>query len=324
MRSRSQMLKQRDRSMPVRWVDVSLVDDDIVELLRKGVYQDMIPMNGPGDRAIGEVARAAFPRESYAFMDTIKSDLNEAWSMSQNQSSAGDPTVDSATEAKIIASASSVRQSYEQARVLRFIVEIAENILGLMQLFQLGAEYVEVVGAQGETVLAQWGQQQARYDYAFRVKPDAALKIDINGKRNEVLNLYKLLRRDPMIEPTSLVAEVLMAHGLDPAKHLAKPKPPEPPLPKMSITMKGEDLSTSPICLAIFMNGGKPPDEAQIEAAKLMLADSVQPSKSDPVAPMPANEAVEKQVTEHGGMPEKVDPLGQRYERGAQSGNPSN
>jgi hypothetical protein len=65
---RSLMVQQRKHSQPMRWFDVNQVDEDIIELLKKGDFQGMIPMNGPGGNAIGEVARAQYPRESFEFM----------------------------------------------------------------------------------------------------------------------------------------------------------------------------------------------------------------------------------------------------------------
>jgi hypothetical protein len=66
-KSRTQMLQQRDRSAPMRWFDVNMVDEAIADQMEHGTYQGMIPMNGPGNNAIGEVARANYPRETFQF-----------------------------------------------------------------------------------------------------------------------------------------------------------------------------------------------------------------------------------------------------------------
>lgn len=85
MRSRAQMIRQRDHAIPIRWFDTNRLDDEIVEKLRNGDWQDMIPVNGPGERVIGEVARAAYPRENFGFANVITGDLDRSWSLSSNQ-----------------------------------------------------------------------------------------------------------------------------------------------------------------------------------------------------------------------------------------------
>jgi len=84
-KSRSQMLRQRDHAIPIRWFNSNLVDEEISEQLRRGTYQDFIPVNGDGSRMIGEVARANYPRENFEFQSIIGNDLDRAWSLSNNQ-----------------------------------------------------------------------------------------------------------------------------------------------------------------------------------------------------------------------------------------------
>lgn len=61
--SRNDMVLQRRHSIPMRWGDTNRISSGTRSKLEEGNYQGIIWTNGPGDRAIGEVARASFPPE---------------------------------------------------------------------------------------------------------------------------------------------------------------------------------------------------------------------------------------------------------------------
>jgi len=324
-KSRSQMIAQRDRSLPMRWGDTSQIDPEIFDKINKGEYQGIIPTMGPGDHAIGEVARASFPRESFEFMNIFKSDLDESWSMSPNQQGLATPGDTSATEASIMQGSANVRVEYERARVLRFFLELAEGIGALMQMFQNDQKYAEVVGPQGVKSLEPWDRSTIRGDYIFEAKPDAALRIDVGQKRVEGLNLYKMIRRDPLVNAQALLTDLMQMHGLDPQAYLVPPKeePPKPPVVRYSFT--SADF-TNPLVVAISQKTSTPLTPADIKAAQAMMVDAGIPVLPPQQMPMPKPEVVlgddalaqideAGQPPQHPGPPESVTPINQRYER---------
>ena len=135
-RSRSQMFMNRERSLPLRWFDVNRVDPLIQDALMRGVYQAMIPTNGPGDRSFGEVARAAYPPESFEFDTRTEADLNKSWMIGPNQqgTSVSDET---ATQAQITQTNFTTRVGQERNAVARFFTNICEVLAGLMSLSHL-------------------------------------------------------------------------------------------------------------------------------------------------------------------------------------------
>src|SRR3990172_4722238 len=74
---RTQMVKQRRRAVPLRWVNTSgMVDEDQVERIKKGDVQDIIALNQKGDEVLGEIARATYPRENFTFNEVVQSDID--------------------------------------------------------------------------------------------------------------------------------------------------------------------------------------------------------------------------------------------------------
>ncbi len=323
MRSRSQMVKQRDRSMPLRWFDVNQVDDDIAEQMRKGVYQDMIPMNGPGGNAIGEVARANYPRDSWEFQNVIDRDLDEAWSMGRNQQGLDTPGETSATESQIVAQNSNVRIEYERARILRLFLEVAESVFDLMQLFQDDQAWVKIVGPMGVKALQAWDKTTIRGEYAFDAHPDSAVRVDIGQKRTESLNLYKLLRQDPLVNPQAFTQEVIETHGYDPAKVMNPPAPPSPPPAATRFSFVGADLASPMVVAYLQKHAGVLLTPEDLEAAKKLMQDAGVPMMPPTQLPLPVAgkdgqpaSSLAPGTLEHPGPAPEVNPLNQRYEQG--------
>lgn len=318
IKSRSQMIKQRDHSMPLRWVDTNQVDSMIVAKLKKGQWQDMIPMNGPGDHAIGEVARAQYPNENWGFDKVISHDLDEAWSMGAMQQGVQSPGDTTATEVKEISGANDTRLDMERQWVMRFFLEVAMGVGQLMQMFSDDTEYAYLVGDDGVATLRQWNKNTIQGDYIFEAKPDSQLRVDVVQRRQEGLGLYKLLRKDPLIDPALLVRRVLEDHGLDPTKMIVKPQPPKPEKPKISASLKGEDM-VNPIALALINKSDTPVTEADITAAKALIEGAAVPSPALPPPGGPGQPPPMGGVpAEHPGPPEPVQPLDRRYVTGGQ------
>ena len=274
IRSRSQMIRQRDHSVPIRWYDVNRLDELTVGRIQKGEWLDMIPVNGPGERVIGEVARASYPRESFGFANVIGSDLDRTWSMSNTQLGTNNDTERSATEVGVVANANGQRLDYEKARVNRYLVEGAEVLFSLAQRFMDETRYVEIVGQDGAERLAPVTAAAIAGDYAFDVKADSSDRIDTVTKQGNALKMYNVMAQSPSVNRQALEAEIFELHGFDPAKLMAQPKEKGPEPANVSYRFSGEDL-LSPITIAILLKSGMDLGQKDIEAAQMLIRDAV-------------------------------------------------
>jgi hypothetical protein len=275
IRSRSQMLRQRDTSIPIRWYDVNRLDETIADKMRAGEWNDMIPVNGPGERIIGEVARANYPRENFQFQGVISNDLDRSWALSNNQINAPNDTTRSATEVNVMASAGGIRADYEKDRVNKFVMGIAEVTFGLMQMFIDGQEYASLVGPQGQNVLTPFTRADLTGDYTFEFVPDSSDRIDTATKQGNVLKMFNLLGNSPTTNRPNLEREIWQLHGFDPAKLTQAPPPPNPDKPNISYRFSGDDL-LNPMAVALLTKSGIQIGPDDIKAAATMIADAVQ------------------------------------------------
>jgi hypothetical protein len=325
-RSRTQMLQQRDRSFPLRWADVNLVDSDVLEQIRRGTWQDMIPTQGPGHNAIGEVARASYPRESYEFQTVLEKDLDNGWSMGPNQGGYEASGATSATEAEITQRNFAVGLEHQRAKVLKWFLEGAEATLDLIQMFYSIEKFVPHTKPGGEKVLEAWDREKVPGKYVFSARPDAAARIDMAQKRASSLNFYKLTRQDNLINPQKTIADLFEAHDIDPAEGFAPPPPPQEEKPKVpSFSFRGEDLA-NPMVVALIQKT-TPITPQELQAARLLMGDAgipIAPATTLPdttqVAggpPAGGPPPVNGETAPHGGMTGEVLGIGRRYEAGS-------
>ena len=272
-KGRNLQMLQRERSLPIRWMDVNQVDEETESLLMEGRVQSFIPFNGPATNAIGEIARANYPRENFEHDRVIERDLSEVWAIGPAQMGQPTPGETTAEEVRETTSAANTRLDYDRAKVLRWFIECCEVLFGLMQLYADQTDFAEMVGPEGATQLVAWNKEHLKGWYALEARPDAALRLDAAADRQQALNLFSLLGNDPFIDRRSLLQEVLRTHNLVDSKILL-PQPPEPKPEKPNIAFRfsGEDLDpTRPSALAVYeilkQSGMQIPDEI-IQQAK--------------------------------------------------------
>lgn len=267
-KARTQMIRQRERSLPVRWFDVNRIDPAIQQSLMRGTWQAMIPVQGEGSRTIGEVARATMPPETFKFDEIAKADLLEefgAESMTQrDQPAQGDPNQNKAEF--------NTRAGRERARVASFFVGVAEVLGGLMCLYEepqtFGEGYTpEVCKALKYSILAD-----------STVLLDAGQKL---ARLNQFINLYA---KSGWVNLEPVLHEVASLTGLDPATVIKAPEPKPPVEPNISLRLTGVEDMLNPLALAFLIKSGQAPEAQLIEQAKSLIQQAVTP----PFQPTPS------------------------------------
>lgn len=297
-RSRSQMILQRERSLPIRWYDTNRVDPDVQEQLNEGTWQGFVPMNGPADGAIGEIARAQYPRENFEFDNVANRDLDEAWMMGSAQIGARSASGTTAAEINTIQANINVRLDYERDKVLRFFCQGVEVLGQLLQLFHTNSEQIQVPGPDGQPQFVEWNNLAIAGDFVYEVEPDSSLRVDVVQDRADAVKLYQMTANDPNVNRVPLLEWVFRRHNLDPGKILVQQLPeakPEPP--KINFSFKGEDLF-NPIVLSILNQLGVQLDPNLVQATLLQQGVILAGKQGQSPA-----------QTEHGGAAEQQEPL---------------
>lgn len=277
IKSRSQIVMQRDRSLPIRWYDVNRLGVHTQDALNKGTYQEFIPVNGAGDKVIGEVARASFPQEDFTFDAVAKGDLQEQWQIGSNQTGQMSKGRRSAAEANIVQQNFQTRVGYERARVAAFFVGIAEVMAGLLAL----TGDFDILGQNEIAAIDQtWHRDQIAGEYVYWIRPDATVLLDAPQRIDRLMKYLNLVGKSGFVNAKPIIEEITALSGLEPEKVIIDPKPPAPDQPNISFRFSGSKDLTDPLVLALLMRAGQAPDPALLEQAKGLLAAASAPPQA--------------------------------------------
>ena len=321
--SRTLQMEQRRRNLPVRGFDSSRVDEATESRLMNGEIQDWLPFDGPAQDAIWEIAKANYPRENFEIDRVITTELDEAWAMGGPQMGAQTKGETTKAEIQEISSAVATRLDYDRAKVLRWFVEGAEVVFGLMQRFADANDFAELVGTDGAKRLVEWNKQNLMGQYAFEARPDAALRLDAAADRQQALNLFQMLRQDPFVDGRKLLQEVLRTHNMAEDVLLPQPPQPKPEPPNVSFRFSEEALDpTRPQALLVYdllKQMGMGVDPQILQQARDLAQKLLTLAGQNPVMALADTMRLDIRAqgdgsgapvnTEHGGMAPKVQPM---------------
>lgn len=259
IRTRTQMLLNRERSIPIRWHDVNRLDPLVAANLMRGTWQGSIPVQGNGTAAIGEVARAAYPRDDYQLDTIAKHDLQEQWSLGSSQMGVFASGERSATEANQIGAANAARIGYERSRVAAFFVGAAEVLAGLLALY---GDLEGVPEGIDRRSLAQ--------AFTFTIRPDSAVLRDANARLQQLSQFLNLTAKSGFVNVGPVIEEMCQLSDLDPALIIKQPegRPPDP----VNISVRNAEDLMNPLFLALLAKTGQAPSPEELQAAQQMIA----------------------------------------------------
>lgn len=262
-KSRTQMIRQRERSLPIRWYDVNRVDPTIQQSLMRGTWQAMIPVQGAGDRVIGEVSQAKMPQDNFMFDKVAKADLQEEWTVNNTgkQLEEGEEGGDSLQNKTSF----NTQVGRERAKVASFVVGISEVLGGLMCLYE------------DPQSLGQGFDPGFSKSLAFSILADSTVLLDVGQRVSRLNHFMNTYAKSGWIDVESVLQEIATLHGLDPAKVIRPPQPKPPVEPNISLRLTGVEDLLNPLALAFMIKSGQAPPQEMIEQAKALIQQAVVP-----------------------------------------------
>jgi hypothetical protein len=280
-RSRSQMFQNRDRSTPIRWFNTDKIDITVQDSLMRGTFQGMIPMQGKGDGAIGEVARASYPSEDLTFDAVAKQDLLELWQVSPSSLPGAMPT--SGRQSQGVANSNNqafaTRMGQERNRVSTFFLGLCNVIAGYMVLY---SDFPNLTDEERQGMQQAWDEKHILHDLVLKMRPDASVVQDSDFRLNRLFRWLNMLGKSPFANPVPVITEITELSGIDPSEVLVQPKPKPPEEPNVSLRLTGKDDLTNVTVVAMLLKHGKMPGPQDIENAKKLLAAANAPLQPEP------------------------------------------
>ena len=270
-KSRTQIIMQRDRNIPVRWGDINRLDPTVMHGLMRGTWGNIIPVQGNGNNILGEVAKSSIPQENFTFDQIIKGDLSEIWSLGPNQLGSG-VGVETKGEGDTIQSNFQTRLGRERAKVAKFFCSIAEVMGGLLCLYEDPASMGEGFDPAISKTLA------------YSILADSTVLLDSQQRTERLERFINFVAKTGWLNLDPVLKEYASLSGLDPNTVITAPQPKPPVEPNISLRLTGAEDLTNPLTLAFLLKSGQAPDAALIEQAKQLISMVVTPS-APPAAP---------------------------------------
>ena len=267
-RSRQQYFMNRQRSRPVRWFDVNRVDRLIQDNLMRGDFQGFIPTNGPGDRAIGEIVRAAYPPEDMAFDRTTNADLQTMWMLGSNQLGQVSSGEHTAAEVQTIQANAQTRIGQERALVQKFFLNCVEVLAGLMALY---SDFPNLTDQERQTMLQAWNGKQVLGDLVFSVRPDSTVLLDASQRIDRLTKFLNITAASGVVNIQAIIEEIAELSGLDPSMVMKDPPPPKPDDAAVSFRFTGKEDLYNPVVLALLVKQGQAPSPQDLQTAEQIL-----------------------------------------------------
>mgnify|MGYP000234510611 CR=1 FL=1 len=270
-RSRQQYFMNRMRSRPMRWFDVNRTDRVIQDSLMRGDWQGFIPTNGPGDRAIGEIARASYPPEDTAFDRQTQADMQAMWMVSPTQVGSLSSGEKTAAEITTVQANFNTRIGQERALVQKFFLNLVEVLAGLMALY---SDFPNLTDNERQAMLKAWNSKAILADIVFKVRPDSTVLLDANQRIDKLTKFLNITAQSGVVNIEPVIAEIAELSGLDPAEVMKKPVPPQPEQAAISFRFSGKEDLMNPIVMALLVEQKQAPSPQSMETAEKILKAS--------------------------------------------------
>lgn len=267
IRSRLQQDQQREFSKPMRWGDTNRIDADILTAIMNGEWQHIIPTQGSGEKAIGEVARSNYPREGQEFDAVLKSEVQDAVGAGPNQMGNMNPGERSAAEARIAQGNFSTRTGQKRARTVAFFLGIAEVMLGLMCLYDDFA----LPEQPPDQRLQMWDKTRINHELIFDLRGDATVLLTADEQIDRLMRFINMAGPSQFVNPEPIIRELAALSGLDPDEVVVKPQPKKPDAPSISLRFTGTEDLRDPMVTALLMKADMAPGIAELKAAIALI-----------------------------------------------------
>lgn len=289
-RGRTQMIDQRDRGVPLTAVDGSRTPKEVQDKILKGETQELIVFESfdAANPPIVGIRKADWPRENFAFNDTITRDIEESWAIGSNQQGVTTDSRRTATELSFVQSGTDTNMDKQRTRFLRQFAIGCQKLLALIQMFATDEDYAQVADESGQMILKAWDATAIAGDYSITLAPDSSQRIDAAVEKKRAIDIYTIFGNDPMVDAVELRKAVFRKIGLDANKLVKQPQPKPPEKPQVSVSLKGEDVNPAmpqyTNVMAILAAGGIGVQMPQAEQPPQPIAGN--PGSVAPVTPI--------------------------------------
>lgn len=210
---KTQIMKHRRLTLiKILASEKSISEEEAQRMVSEDVAAVVWVQGGNLDQAAKWVQSSTIPIELFKAAEETINDVRETVGFSRNQfgefnSRSGDTT---ATEANIVRMASEIRVDERRDELADTLVDVVKHIHGVIFDHWTTDQIVDVVGPAGATVWIQFrGELLKTGRYNVKVDPDSSVPETRLLREQRAVQLYQLLKTNPLIDPVKLTQYLL-------------------------------------------------------------------------------------------------------------------
>lgn len=233
---RRQDIKLRDAAIGKYAYDTGKIDTPDLDRLKNGEVGEFIGIQSGGmaqgvQSVIAPIAQIHSIPENSRTQTLLKQDIDETLGIGSNQAGIPESTVRSATETKTVQAAVQGRNSKEQARVVDHFLEGVRMLDTLIMRYTDEEGWVQYTGPDGAKRMQMWTGRMVSGKFLYDIAPDSQLSVDTAVDRQQNLNFYNLVAKDPLVNRSYILRRLARQFGYDAAKLILEPAqvPMQPP-----------------------------------------------------------------------------------------------
>lgn len=189
----------------------SVREDEMAKLVSEDVLP-VIQTEGDPRTSVQTMQAGNIPQDLLIASRELSQDMREAVGFSRNQlgefnSRSGDTT---ATEANIVQAATEIRINERRDAVADLLIQTMEHVNTVIFNHWTQDDVVDVVGPGGVPVWVQFqGKLLKEGHYHVKIDPDSSLPETRDLREQKAVQLYTLLKENPLIDPIKLTQYLL-------------------------------------------------------------------------------------------------------------------
>ena len=209
---RTQVMKHRRLALVKFLVQKGTVDAGEIQKLVSEDVASIVNVNTNPSNSVLQTQAASIPDDLFAVSEQILRDVRDSVGFSRNQfgefnSQTAETT---ATEANIVRQASEIRVDERRDAMADLMVDIIEGIHSLIFRKWTHTEVAQVVGPGGVQVWVEFTPQMlAIGQYNVHIDPDNSLPQTKQAREQKAMQLYTVLKDNPLIDPMRLTSYLL-------------------------------------------------------------------------------------------------------------------
>lgn len=215
---RTQIMKHRRTSLVKLLIQRGKMTE---EEARKMVDEDILPVvfvDGIPSNVIMKMEAGGVPNDLIQQIDEVMQDVRETVGFSRNAFGEFNPgsSDTTATEAQIVKQSGEIRIDERRDLTADLLKDVIENNHQIIFNYWRPEDVVELVGPGGAAVWVKVANDLlSTGKYNVRVDPDSAIPLSRQAREQKAVQLYGILKENPLIDPQQLTSYLLHEmHGV--------------------------------------------------------------------------------------------------------------